>query len=76
MKEHKVEHNYAYFRLISLEDALAAIQGSLINHRPEIEEISIVDSPGRVLAEDIYAPSNVPAQNLAALDGIAVNSED
>jgi len=76
LKDHKVEHNHAYFRLISLEDALAAIQGSLINHRPEIEEINIVDSPGRVLAEDIYAPSNVPAQNVAALDGIAVNSED
>jgi len=77
LNEHMAHHDKAYtLRLISLEEALAAIQESLVNNRLDVEEVSIVDSPGRVLAEDIHAPSNVPPKDLAALDGVAVKSED
>lgn len=77
MEDHKAQsENPSTLHLISLEEAQAAIQESLIKFRPDIEEISIVESPGRILAEDIYAPSDVPPYDLAALDGIAVRSQD
>jgi len=77
LEGHESQHEYtSTLRLITLEEAQAAIHESLINYKPCIEEISLVESPGRILAEDIYAPSNVPPKELAALDGIAVNSKD
>ncbi|MDD5049703.1 MAG: hypothetical protein PHH09_12325, partial [Methanoregulaceae archaeon] len=40
------------------------------------ERVSIEHATGRVTAEPIYAPYPVPEVNLAAMDGIAVRSED
>ncbi len=62
--------------LITLEEALEAIQNSLMYFKPDVEVINVSESPGRILAEDIYASRDIPSQDLAALDGIAVKSED
>lgn len=40
------------------------------------ERVPIDEATGRVTAEPIYAPYSVPEVNLAAMDGIAVHSED
>jgi molybdenum cofactor synthesis domain-containing protein len=42
----------------------------------ESEHVSIPDSVGRVLSEDIVAAYMSPAFDIAAMDGFAVNSED
>ncbi|OGC04286.1 hypothetical protein A2276_06775 [candidate division WOR-1 bacterium RIFOXYA12_FULL_43_27] len=41
-----------------------------------IEEINLVDSLGRVLAEKVYSDIDIPAFNRSAMDGFAVNSKD
>lgn len=42
----------------------------------ESETLNISDCYGRVLAEDILAPVNVPSFNRSAMDGYAVNADD
>ncbi len=56
------------------EDALAAI----FNNLPLMgaEKIAICDCTGRVLAEDIVSRVDVPACDVSAMDGYAVNSID
>ena len=41
-----------------------------------VEEVSILDSVGRVLAEDIVSKENVPDFNRSTVDGFAVKAED
>ncbi len=40
------------------------------------EEVSIFDSAGRVLAEDVYSNRDHPPYDVSAMDGYAVRSED
>ncbi len=40
------------------------------------EEVSIFDSTGRVLAEDVYSNRDHPPYDVSAMDGYAVRSED
>lgn len=42
----------------------------------EIEEVNLLDSLGRTLAEDVYAGINVPSFNRSPLDGYAVKADD
>ncbi len=41
-----------------------------------IEKVEILESLGRVLAEDIFAPWDMPLWNNTAMDGFAVRAED
>jgi molybdopterin molybdotransferase len=41
-----------------------------------IEQIGLLDAVGRVLAEDIIAPYDLPQSNTSAMDGFAVQSDD
>ncbi len=47
-----------------------------IDHRPEGEEIPILDALGRVLAEKVYSKVDYPPFSKAAMDGYAVHSAD
>ena len=47
-----------------------------LNPVKEIETLGIRDSLGRILAEDIISPFNVPGHNNSAMDGYAFNSAD
>lgn len=38
--------------------------------------VDLRDAHGRILAEDVFAPADVPPTNNAAMDGFAVNSSD
>ena len=61
--------------LMSLEDALA-----LIDRRTEtvadVEHVSLKEALGRILAQDVVAPGDVPPHVNSAVDGYAVRFED
>lgn len=43
---------------------------------PREEEIPLEEAAGRILAEDIFSPIDMPPFNKSAMDGYAVNSSD
>ncbi|TOM15612.1 bifunctional molybdopterin-guanine dinucleotide biosynthesis adaptor protein MobB/molybdopterin molybdotransferase MoeA [Vibrio parahaemolyticus] len=60
---------------------LSVVQGqekilSLLNTVSEIEACKIENAYGRVLAEDIISPVNVPQYTNSAMDGYAIRSDD
>jgi molybdopterin molybdotransferase len=61
-------------KVISVNEALDKI---LSHVRPlGFEKVSLLDSLGRVIAEDIYARRNIPPLDNSAMDGYAVRWED
>ncbi len=64
-----------FTNLIPFEDAKRIV---LENVKPieDVEEVNLLDALGRVLAEDIISPINVPPFARAAEDGYAVRAED
>ncbi len=61
--------------LMSLEQALEQILDS-INPIKDVETRGIMDAFGRILAEPIHSPLNVPPYQNSAMDGYAVRSAD
>ncbi len=60
--------------MISVEEARAYI---LQHFKPlETEYVALRDALGRVLAQEIVAPNNVPPHNNSAMDGYAVRAAD
>jgi molybdopterin molybdotransferase len=61
--------------LLALDDALAAL---LAQARPlaGIETVATFDADGRVLAEDLVSPLQVPPQDNSSMDGYAVRSAE
>lgn len=59
--------------MISVEEALGKVLGFV--DVLEEEERSLLDCSGQVLAEDIYAPFDVPPHDNSAMDGYAVQAE-
>ena len=60
--------------MISVEEALSRLLEPLEPLPPE--QVSIVDSLGRVLAEDVAARRTQPPFAVSAMDGYAVRAED
>jgi molybdopterin molybdotransferase len=60
--------------MISVEEALDKVLGNV--GVLDEEESPLLDSLGRVLAEDVYSPFNVPPRDNSAMDGYAVRSAD
>jgi molybdopterin molybdotransferase len=60
--------------LIELEDARTLV----LEHAQRLaaEAVALRDARGRVLAQDIYAPEDVPAFDNSAMDGFAVRAAD
>ena len=60
--------------MISVEEALDKI----LSHIQPLgtEKVSLTDALGRVLAEDIYAPRDIPPLDNSGMDGYAVRWED
>src|SRR5512140_1596190 len=52
------------------------IIGSFIAPVPGQELVPVRDALGRVLAQDIVSPIDVPAHDNSAMDGFAVRSDD
>lgn len=64
------------FKLISRTEALKRILTSVNAGALEHEHVAVTESCGRILAEDIKAPHDVPPYNKAAMDGYAVRSQE
>jgi len=60
--------------MISVEDALNQILEVIVPLGRE--KVSILDSIGRVIGEDVYASRNIPPKDNSAMDGYAVRWED
>ena len=60
--------------MISVEEALEKILSSI--HVMGEEEVSLLDSLGRVIAEDVYSHLTIPPWNNSAMDGYAIIAED
>lgn len=61
--------------LISVEHARESIL-SRVKHIQDSEYLAIEHAVKRILAEDIYAPLNVPAHTNSAVDGYALHSQN
>jgi molybdopterin molybdotransferase len=60
--------------MLSVEDALAQVLSAF---RPlEPERVPLLETLGRVLAEDVYADINIPPHDNSAMDGYAVIAAD
>ncbi|ACJ16579.1 molybdenum cofactor biosynthesis protein MoeA [Thermococcus onnurineus NA1] len=64
----------AFLKVVPLEEALKVIDSFPL--KPEIEEVSLEKALGRVLAEDVVSPIDVPPFDRATVDGYAVRAED
>jgi molybdopterin molybdotransferase len=62
--------------MIQYEEALQVIQQRAANLKIEIEELPLLSCMGRVLAEDLFSPENIPAADNSAMDGFAIQSQD
>ncbi len=56
------------------DDALKIVQD--IEVQPSSEEIEVIDSFKRILAEDVYTGIDYPSFDRAAMDGYAYRSDD
>lgn len=61
-------------KMISVEEALDSILSHF--HVLESEEVDILESLGRVLAEDVCSETDIPPFPNSAMDGYAVRSDD
>lgn len=66
-----------FHRMVSVEDALRLVRENLGQIGPlGVEEVSLVEALGRVLAEDVYAKVDSPPFDRSTVDGYAVDSKD
>ena len=64
----------AFLKVVPLEKALEVIDSFPL--RPEVEMVPLGEALGRVLAESIESPIDVPPFDRATVDGYAVRAED
>ncbi len=63
--------------LLTLDDALARlIDGAHASRITDIESVFTFDALGRVLAQDVVSPIDVPPQDNTSMDGYAVRAAD
>ncbi len=62
------------YRMLSVEDALDLVLAQV--HPLDPERVPILDALGRVLAEDVYADTDIPPLSNSAMDGYAVRAAD
>lgn len=60
----------------TVDEVFNIIQGEFSSYQPGTEEVSLHEACGRILAEDIISPENVPAFNRSSVDGYAVFAQD
>jgi molybdopterin molybdotransferase len=61
--------------LLSIDDALARVK-TAVTPVSSTEKVSLTNALGRVLAEPVYSPINIPHDRNTAMDGYAFASED
>jgi len=63
------------FKLMKIEDFIEVAMDNM-NKKLETEEINIIDSLKRVLAEDVISDGDLPPFSRSTVDGYAVHSKD
>jgi molybdopterin molybdotransferase len=67
-------HKHDLYPLLSVEDAMDMVLK--VFNVLESEKVQILDTLGRILAEDIYAQGDIPPHSNTAMDGYAVIAAD
>ena len=63
-------------RLIGVSEALEKLRKAVAHRIREVEEVELIDSLGRICAEDVKAMMDVPPYDRSAVDGYAIIAED
>ncbi len=61
-----------FHKLVSIDEAIQLLESEGVLSPLGIEEVELIDSYGRVIAEDIYAPIDYPPFDRSEVDGYAV----
>ncbi len=65
-----------FHRLVTVEEALKILEDFLRSWKPVVEEVSLSEARGRVLADDVLAFVDYPPFDRSEVDGYAVRSAD
>lgn len=65
-----------FFNVVSVEEARNEMEIVFKDFKLELEEIPLLESHNRVLAEDVVSDINVPEFNRSTVDGYAIKSRD
>lgn len=65
-----------FFKVVTIEEGKRLLMDNFKDYIFETEEINILNSIGRVLAEDIYSNINVPEFDRSTVDGYAIKVSD
>ena len=65
-----------FFNVLTPDDAFRVVREHLLPHSVESELIATSESLGRVTAEDLNAPEDLPAFPRSTMDGFSVRSAD
>jgi molybdopterin molybdotransferase len=67
-------HGHELYPMLSVEDALAQVLTAF--HPLEPERVPVLETLGRVLAEDVYSDMDIPPHANSAMDGYALIAAD
>lgn len=65
-----------FFNVVSIEGAKGLLMERFSDYKFEVEEVDIIDSKNRILAEVVVSNINVPDFNRSTVDGYAIKAED
>src|SRR5690554_6653266 len=65
-----------FFNVVSVQEARNKIAKAFEDYEFQTEEVSLLESTDRILAQDIYSNIDVPEFNRSTVDGYAINSKD
>ncbi len=67
---------HTFETMLGVDEAIERIVSIATAQRLSVEQIALHDSAGRILAEDVVAPFDVPNYINSAMDGFAVRADD
>lgn len=70
-----VEEGKLFRRLVSVDESLDRLRTSL-SLKAKPEEVDLYDTTGRVAAQDVLSPIDIPPFDKSIMDGYAVRAED
>ncbi|MEL5897853.1 gephyrin-like molybdotransferase Glp [Clostridium sporogenes] len=65
-----------FFKVVSVEEARKRLIDNFPNFKLKVEEVEILNSVDRVLAQDVLSDVDVPQFSRSTVDGYAINSLD
>ena len=57
-----------FFNVVTIDKANEIIMNNFIDYKFEVEEINILNSPNRILAEDVISDIDVPEFNRSTVE--------